>query len=273
MGTPLRLLLASAVAVALTVPLSLEGGQGMDAGAAPESRDPGLDVSGDPDFFFGRPNWSLTFRGGGFFPRARGQFFEFAFEEFTLGRNDLRGLTGGADLGVWISNHFEAVGSMDFAGTTQRSQHERFDEELPDGRLVPVEQTTRIRQGPSFTLGVKAYPLARGERLSRLIWIPYQVTPYASAGMGGMSWGLEQWGDFVDEREQIVFTDEFRTGGFSFVRFAGAGVDFALRPRVALNLDSRYIWGEGRMDEDFIEFTRPLDLSGFRVTAGLSFRF
>jgi hypothetical protein len=235
----------------------------------------------DPDFFFQRPVWTLTIRGGGFFPRAQGQFFDFAVEEFTLSRGDFRGFSGGGDVGVWLTDRLEIMGSVDVASVTRQSHYptDVWVEVTPQGDELPIRQTTRLRQGPTVTAGLKFYPTARGEQLSQFMWVPSQVAPYLSGGVGGVAWNVELWGDFVDESDVGedgtfgIITSDFTSDGFSFASFLGAGVDITLTPRMSLTLDSRYLWSEGQMDQDFSEFTRPLDLSGLRLSAGLSFRY
>lgn len=287
-----RLTAVPIVVGALAVPLQLTGQSepGQDRpGNEPAHTTYGVGASsteadrtvGNPGFLFQRPTFSLTLRGGGFFPRAQGQFFEFAVDEFTLDRGDFRGLSGGGDLGVWITERIEVMGSVDLASVTRQSHYptDQWVELTPQGDEIPIRQTTRLRQGPVVTAGAKFYPLPRGESLSQFVWVPSQVAPYLSGGVGGLAWNLDMWGDFVDESDVAddgtfgIVTAEFTSDGFSFASFAGVGVDITLTPRISLNVDSRYLWSEGEMDQDFQEFTRPLDLSGVRLTSGFSFRF
>jgi|GEM_PF-504401 len=230
----------------------------------------------DPDFFFGRPFWTVSLRAGAYLPRASGQFYDFAFERFTLNRGDFRSFAGGADVGLWVNDHLELQASVDVASSTQRSEYLDWWEETPQGDSLGIEQSTRLTYGPAVTVGARVFPTGRGEHLSRFVWVPNQVAPYLSAGVGVMGYELEQWGDWVVETgpdEGLIFTEEFDTSDANVVTYLGAGVDYMLRPRIALNLDARYTWGEDKMGGDFSDFDRPLDLSGLRLTAGLSYRF
>lgn len=277
------LLAALAFAIGAPAALAADGGAAAPNGerAAEGEVDPGSaptakDRSGDPDFFFGRPSVSLILRGGAFLPRAEGQFFDFVTRELTLDRDDFRSPAGGLEVGIWVGERLEVAGSFDLAAATRRSEFRDWLEETPDGELIPIEQSTRLRHGPTLMLGLKAYPLARGDRLGEFVWVPNRLAPYVYGGIGGTRWKLEQWGDWVvttGPDEGAIFTEEFETDGFSFVAGLGGGLDVTLRPRVALTLEGRYMWGDGQMRRDFIEFIQPLDLSGLRVTAGLSFRF
>lgn len=266
-----------AVAVAvLGTPHAVEARQGpADGSPAAPVVEPAQRASSSTDFNLGRPSVTLTLRGGGFAPRAQGQFFDFAFDNFTLERNDLRGLAFGADVGVWVGNHVEVMASLDVAGVTRQTEDRNYVEPTPQGDL-PILQSTRLRYGPAITAGVRVFPMGRGERISQFIWIPDRVGPFLSAGLGGTGWKVEQEGDFVDdvtEPEPFIFTDRFGSDGVSFISFVGGGFEMTLTPRVALTLDTRYVFGEGQMNRDFGDFVQPLDLSGLRLTAGLSFRF
>jgi opacity protein-like surface antigen len=276
MGRRLPIVGVVAAVAALGIPHAVEARQGPANGppSAPVV-DPVQRADLSADFNLGRPTVTLTLRGGGFAPRAQGQFFDFAFDNFTLERRDLRGLAFGADVGVWVGNHLEVMASLDMAGVTRRTEDRDYVEPTPQGDL-PILQSTRLRYGPAVTAGVRVFPLGRGERVSQFIWIPDRVSPFLSAGLGGTGWKVEQEGDFVDdtsEEEPFIFTDRFGSDGISFTSFVGGGLEMTLTPRVALILDTRYVFGEGWMDRDFGDFVQPLDLSGLRLTAGLSFRF
>lgn len=248
-----------------------------DPWSSAETAPPAADQTrpAEPDFFFGRPHFTVTLRGGAFLPRARGQFYEeYAFERFTLDRGDLTSFTGGMDLGIWAGERIEIFGSLDLASVTRDSEYRDW-EEITDAGPLPIRQTTRLRTGPILSLGAKVYPLPRGEQLGQFIWVPSNVAPYLSGGIGGMGYEVEQWGDWVvevGENMGDIFTDEFSHADATFITFIGAGTDISLRRSLSLNLDARYISGEDRLTGDFGEFDRPLDLSGLRLTAGLSYR-
>lgn len=228
----------------------------------------------DRDFFFQRPYFTISLRGGAFMPRARGQFYDSTFERFTVDRGDLNTFTGGADLGLWVGNHVEVFGSIDLASVTQDSEYRDWVEESELGE-EPITQTTRILYGPAVSVGLKGFPLGRGERISQFIWVPADWSPYLSAGVGALGYEVEQWGDWVVESGAdtgLIFNDEFNHDDLTVMSFVGAGLEVTLRPRLGFVIDTRYIMGEDRLRGDYREFDRPLDLSGLRVTAGLSFR-
>ncbi|GEM_PF-276324 len=231
----------------------------------------------DPDFQFRRPLISLSLRGGAFLPRAQGQFYDFIFRELTLDAGDLRSFTGGAELGFWVGEFAEVFASLDLTGVTRDVEWRDWDEEI-NGTFIPITQTVRLRNGPAVSVGLKGYPLGRGEQLSRFIWTPSPVAPFVSGGVGIMGYEVEQWGDWVvtqpgDPNFGSIFTDEFSYSDQTLLSFLGAGADVSLGPRLGVTLEGRYIWSEDRLGGDFVSFDRPLDLSGLRLTAGLSYRF
>lgn len=230
-------------------------------------------ASDDPDFLFGEPRFTITARAGVFRPRARSQFHEVAFDRFTLDRNDFLSVTGGVEAAMWINRYIEVGVALDGASTTASSEYRDWVEETPEGEL-PIRQTTRLTIGPTFTVGGRLYPLARGESVSRFAWVPHAAVPFVSGGVGGTSYLLEQWGDWVVEDTQDIFTEEYRSEDGGPVAYLGGGVDVTLRPRLALVAEGRYFWGSARLDDGFSEF-EPVDLSatGLRVTAGLAYRF
>jgi len=229
-------------------------------------------AAGDPDFFFGRPVFTLTVRFGAFAPRAGSEFHEFTFDRFTLDRNDLRSFTGGIEAGIWLGDHAEINLAVDGFSVTRQTNYREFVEQHDDGTFSEIRQNTRFSQSPSLTLGLRLFPLPRGDELSQFVWVPRTVAPFVAFGVGGMGYAVEQWGDWVEESDGSIFTEEFSSSGGSYAAYLGGGIEVTLRPRVALVLDARYLWGSDRMTGDFFRF-EPLDLSGRRMTAGLSYRF
>lgn len=234
-------------------------------------------VAANPDFLFGAPRFSLSLMGGVFLPRAEGQFYEFVFDELTLNRDSFRGGALGAELGVRMSDRVHAIVTV----TATRSEDDSSLREVwydPDGGELSLRQTTRLVQGPTITGGLKFYPLSSGEAISRFAWAPARIAPFVSAGVGGSWYVLEQWGDWVvvdenDPDEGWVVTEEYTSDGGSLATFAGAGLDLSLSPRLALTLDGRYLWSEADLRGDFTGGWDPIDLSGLRLSAGLTYRF
>jgi opacity protein-like surface antigen len=223
-----------------------------------------------PDFLFRRPAVSVGVRAGLFQWRAQGQLYDFTVEQFTADRSDFRGGDLGLEVGLWPSDRWGITLGVDGTSTTLNTEHRLWEE--VDG--TPIFQSTRLRQGPTGSLGVRGYLLPRGEQLSRFAWVPARAAPFVSGGLGFTSYAFEQEGDFVEETDEgtFIFGEQFESRGSSFVSWLGGGAEVSLTPRLALTLEGRYQWGEDDQGGDFRSF-EPIDLSGLRLTAGLSVRF
>ncbi|MEX2530641.1 MAG: hypothetical protein WD960_07700 [Gemmatimonadota bacterium] len=277
-SVPTLKLLAPVLGAALS--MALVPGVALVPGAGPSTTLAAQAAASDGrDFLFDRPSFSFTARMGAFLPRAESQFHDFVFDLFTVERGDLQSFTGGIEAGIWLSDRTEAILSIDGASVTRPSTYYEEDwmEETAEG-LVPIHQTTRIVQGPTLSLGARFFPLQRGENLARFVWAPHRVAPFVSGGVGGTGYRIEQWGDWVAEptdpeaEDAEIFTADYYSEGAGFIKFVGAGVDLQLRTRLALTVEGRYFWGQAQLSDDFSNFM-PLDLSGLRLTGGLSFRY
>jgi hypothetical protein len=228
----------------------------------------------NPDFLFRAPRYTLTLRSGLFSLRANdapGTFFDVTTENFTADRSDFRSLQLGAELAVALNPRLDLTLAFD-GGSVDVNHESRIFEEV-DG--TPIFQSTRIRSGPAAQIGLRGYVLPRGEQLSSLAWVPTRVAPFVGAGVGYGGYDVRQWGDFAfttDEGDFIQYDDLTGSGGAGLL-YASGGADVSLRRNLALTLEARYQWSESELGGDF-RFSDPtLDLSGLRLTAGLSVRF
>lgn len=223
--------------------------------------------SPDVDFLFGRPNLSITLRGGMFLNRSSSDVYDEAFRQLTLEADDFRGGSGGAEVGVWIGDRLEAVVGGDWSRVTRHSESRDWVEENGD----PIEQSTRLRHGPALAVGAKAYLFPRGESISRFAWTPTAFNAFVGGGVGLTWFEFEQWGDFVDEVEETIFRADFRSEGYAPSPYVSGGAEYSLSNRTSLTTEARYIWANSNLGRDFVGF-EPIDLSGLRITAGLAFR-
>ena len=114
-----------------------------------------------------------------------------------------------------------------------------------------------------------------GRGVSRFAWIPARVTPYAGGGGGALWYELTQSGDFVDALApppQPVFSDVFQSKGWTPSAHAFGGVDIRFWRRWYMTFDGRYLWAAARLGRDFQGFD-PIDLAGFRLSAGVNVLF
>src|SRR5437870_2160354 len=98
------------------------------------------------------------------------------------------------------------------------------------------------------------------------------VSPYVGAGAGAVHFDFLQSGDFVDFVDSSVFTDVFRSTGWAPSAHVFGGSDVHIYRQLFLQLEGRYLWSSGKLGSDFIGFD-PIDLAGFRITAGISVLF
>jgi hypothetical protein len=223
---------------------------------------------GEPDFLFSAPRMNVTIRTGVHTLRANGQFYDFVIREFTAERDAFRGAGLGVELGIAAAPRVEVLLALDGAGVQVSTESRDWEE--ADGR--PIRQATRIRVGPSLQGGVRMLLIPRSEQISGLAWIPNPVVPFVTGGAGVAGYELRQWGDFVDTAVPEIFAADFVSSGASVLGFAGGGVDVRIGRALSVVLEGRYQWSRADLDGDFFRF-EPLDLSGLRLTAGLSVRF
>ena len=69
-----------------------------------------------------------------------------------------------------------------------------------------------------------------------------------------------------------MFTDTFASKGWAPSGHVFGGVDLQVYRLLFVQIEGRYLWASGELDRDFVDFD-PIDLAGFRTTAGVSFLF
>ncbi|MBC7841529.1 MAG: hypothetical protein H7099_04430 [Gemmatimonadaceae bacterium] len=222
-------------------------------------------ASGD-GYFFARPVFSLTIRGGLDRPTASSEVWNFTTTNLTVGKGDFIGAGYSADLGFRVANRLDIVLS---AGSSRRSADSEFRNFI-DNNDLPIEQTTTIRRIP-VTLGLRYALRAPEERISRFAWIPSRVTPWIGAGGGAMSYSFTQTGDFVDFQSLNVFSQAFNSRGTVPMAYGNAGIDVKLSMRISLTGDVRYSHARAPLGGAFVGFDK-IDLSGTAATMGLTVR-
>ncbi len=221
----------------------------------------------EADFLFKRPTVTVGMRLGYAIPRAGSEVFDFTREQLTVDKGDFNGLSAAGEVTVRAIDRLDAALNLGVEWSNTRSE---FRDWVDDNDL-PIEQNTRFTRVP-VTVGVKAYLLERGRRISELAWIPNKWAPYLGAGAGIVWYRFEQIGDFVDFDTLEIFFDEFVSRGSSPVAYLAGGLDFSLGPRWLVNGEARYSWASAKMGRDFVGFDN-IDLAGFRAMLGFSVRF
>ena len=98
------------------------------------------------------------------------------------------------------------------------------------------------------------------------------MVPYVGAGGGAVYYNFAQSGDFVDFVDLSVFPDAFVSKGWAPSAHALGGVDVQIYRALYGTVEGRYTKAAGKLGRDFIDFD-PIDLSGFRLSAGINLLF
>jgi hypothetical protein len=222
-----------------------------------------------PDFLFSSPNGMIGVRSGWLFASAGSDLFSFVQEHLTVDRKDFNAPAIGVDAEFAITPRISAVGGFDYARASKNSEYSDFD----DNQRLPITQTTRLSE-LNFSGSVKFAVTPRGRDISSRAWIPAALTPYVGAGAGVLKYEFLQYGDFidVDSPAMDIFTDTFRSEGWTPSAHIFGGVDIRVYKRLYLSGEGRYLWSSGTPDRDFVDFD-AIDLAGFKATVGVHYMF
>ena len=219
------------------------------------------------DFLFGRPKRSLGIRGNWLFASAGSDLFDFVTEHLTLEKEHFNSPGFGADVAFALTPRAQLEAGVEINRMTRGSEYRAF----VDNNLRPIEQRTSM-QTTHVSAGIRYALTPRGEDVSRLAWIPRRVVPFVGAGAGAMYYQFRQNGDFVDFVDLSVFSDAFRSQGWAPTAHVLGGVDLQIHRGLYGTLQGRYTKAAGKLTSDFIDFD-PIDLSGFRLSAGINVLF
>ena len=224
-------------------------------------------ASAQDGFTFGSPRGSVGFKAGYAVPFASSQVFDFVSEQLTLEDSDFRSFAVAFDLGFRVSERVEVGVEVSHSRSETLSEFRDFVD-LDD---LPIEQITVLSRTP-LVVNAKFYLNPVGRRLSALAWVPAKWSPYVGVGGGIIRYEFTQNGDFVDFETLDIFSDRLTVNKSTATAQLFAGLDHALSARLVLTGEGRYVWAEGDMGRDFVDFD-DLDLSGMQVTAGFRVRF
>lgn len=217
-------------------------------------------------FLFEEPDLILGARGGFGIASAGSDLFDFSRDELTLSRNDFNGFSAFGEVGVRLLPRVDLIASAGYTGSVARSESRRY-EGTDD---LPIRQRTEFRRVP-LTAGLRLYPLAPGRQIGSYAWIPARLVPYVGAAAGGMWYRFRQEGEFVDETTLNIFEDQLQSSGWTPTAEAFGGVEYSITPRLSVTGEGRYSWASAELSNAFENFD-PIDLAGFAVTIGVSFR-
>lgn len=220
-----------------------------------------------PDFLFGPPDGSVTLRGSWLFARAGSDWYDFVTDQLTLEAGDFNAPGIGFDVAVRLTPRVDAQFGLDFSNAQVTSEYRDF----VDNNRLPITQQTRLRE-LNLSGNIKVALTERGREVSRFAWVPRTVVPYAGAGAGALWFDMNQSGDFVDFLDLSVFTDVFQARGWAPSAQVFSGVDVRVFRRLYVTVDGRYLWAAGDLGREWIDFD-PIDLAGFRLSAGVNVLF
>lgn len=222
-----------------------------------------------PDFLFGSPKGMIGVRSGWLFASANSDLFTFVQEHLTVDRKDFNAPAIGVDVEIAMAPRASAIIGFDFSRKSKNSEYRDF----VDNQRLPITQTTRLTE-LNVSGSVKVPLTPRGREISSRAFIPAAVTPYVGAGAGLLKYEFLQFGDFIDidSPAMDIFTDTFRSSGWTPSAHAFGGVDVRVYKRLYLSGEGRYLWSSGTPDRDFIDFD-PIDLAGFKATVGVHYLF
>jgi hypothetical protein len=226
----------------------------------------------DRDFMFGKPRATLSFNMGYGVARAGSDIFQEMDTILTLGKRDFDSPVVGGSLALYLNDRIDLSFQVGFSRSETWSEYVEYVEDLGDGREAPIEQKTRFTRVP-MTASILYYPVDRGRQLSRFAWVPTRWSPYVGLGGGRVYYSFQQNGDFLDFEDFSIFTGDFRSSGYAWSGHALAGAQFALSAQVILSAEGRYSWADAELDRANFRDFKPIDLSGFQLTAGIGVRF
>lgn len=247
------------------VPLTLVLLMAGVANAQSAGQDPRPAPRPSPDFLFGRPDGTIGIRGSWVTGRNGSDWYDFVSDQLTIEPKDFNAPGFGTDLGITLTDRIDLMIGFDYSQSTTNSEYRRY----VDNNRLPIEQETLLR-GANIGAGLKFALTERGRDVGRLAWVPRKVVPYVGAGGGMMWYQVRQTGDFVDYVDLSVFPDVFESEGWTPSVHILGGVDVRVLRRAYVSFDARYLWASGDLGRDWIDFD-PIDLSGFRLSAGINF--
>jgi len=220
-----------------------------------------------PDFLFGRPQGSVSLRGGWVLSRAGSDWYNFVQDQLTIDKGAFNAAGVGFDVGVALTPRLDVLGGVDFNKATVNSEYRQY----VDNNRLPIAQTTDLR-GANISASLKYALLPRGREVGRLAWVQRSVVPFVGGGGGFYWYRLQQTGDFVDFVDLSVFTDRFESSGWTPSAHLFGGADIKVYRRLYVTMEARYVWAAARLGSGWIDFD-PIDLSGLRMSSGISVVF
>ena len=231
--------------------------------AAAQPRDPDRRA----DFLFGPPRGSIAVRGSWLFASANSDLFDFVTDQLTIDKKDFNAPGLGAYFSLALNSRIDVQFGYEYQKTDKPSEYR----DLVDNNFAAIEQSTSLKTSQAVA-SIRYSLTPRGRDVSRFAYVPSRFVPYVGAGGGALYYDFMQTGDFVDFVDLRVFPDVFRSKGWAPTAHAFAGVDVQVYRALYATVEGRYTKASAKLSPDFIDFD-PIDLSGFKLAAGINFLF
>jgi opacity protein-like surface antigen len=201
---------------------------------------------------------------GAWKPDARSDFWDDNFQNFKASRSDTTGFAFTGD----VIHHFDRHSAILLSGGVDITSINEPARNVRDENGNPLEHHLNLNLF-SLTAGYLFYPAGTESKV-----IPY-------LGAGGGFYGGELRGyrssfttDDCDEDGNCTteFVDSESSTFLTVGGYALAGLEFPVRPNLALLLEGRYSFARANLGRRFGDHN-DLDLSGAQYTAGVAFHF
>jgi len=171
--------------------------------------------------------------------------------------NDFNAATFGGEWLFRVSDFIEAGVGAGFYQRTVPTVYSRVTHS--DGG--EIEQDLKLRVVP-LTATVRFLPLGRGT-----------VEPYVGAGIGFFNWRYSEVGEFVDFRDDSIFSARYRASGNATGPVILGGIRVPVADVWAVGGELRYQKAKGEFDnpDDFLG--THIDLGGWTTSFTLQLRF
>ena len=220
-----------------------------------------------PDFLFGRPRSVVGVAGGWFVASQSGGIFDFTRDLLTVNDGDFDTGAFRVHIGLSVGPRLDVIAEVGFSRATITSKFRDFVD-LDD---LPIVQTTELTQAP-FGGSLRFWLIPRGREVGRFAWVPNRIAPYVGAGGGTQYYHFTQSGDFVDFVDLSIFTDRLDSSGWTPSGHVFGGASINLKRQVFATVDTRYVWANTPLSDDFIGFD-TIDLNGLRIMVGIEYLF
>ena len=222
---------------------------------------------GGPDFLFGRPNAWISLSATWLVPRAGGDLFTFVSDQLTIDRSDFHTPAFTGSVGVALPGRLDVVGDVEIGHRGVSSEYRKYVK----ADRSSIAQTTQFDQA-TLGIGVRYWPIGRGETVSRFAFLPRRFAPFVGAGASVVHYTFEQRGEFVDFVDLSIFNHYFRSTGWSLGPHLDGGAELQIWRMFFLDVGVRYAWAHSALSRDFEGFD-GIDLAGFKSSTGLTIVF